>query len=215
MLALAPGLSGQDVAAILKHMDEAAPKFKAMSANVEMLTYTAVISDKTVENGTLQMQRLGSGEIRAIVDFSKQQDARVIAFLGKIVKIYYPNLKQYQIYEVGQNSDILNQFLLLGFGSSGRELAQAYTITGEGTEKIAGPDTAKLLLVPKDPKVKEHLSKIEVWIPAGAANPIQQQFYDPNGNYRLVSYSNINLHPSFHGVLELKVPNNVKRQSSR
>jgi outer membrane lipoprotein-sorting protein len=160
------------------------------------------------------MQRLKSGEVRAVIDFSAQQDARVIAFLGKIVRIYYPKLKAYQDYAVGKNTDVLNQFLLLGFGSSGRQLAQSYQISMEGTEKVAGKDTTRLLLVPNDPKVKEHLAKIEMWVPNDVAYPIQQQFFEPSGNYRIVTYTNVKINPSMHGVLELKMPSDVKKQGS-
>lgn len=207
------GAQTQSVDAILARMDQAAPSFHAMSADVQMLTFTAILSDKTVETGTLKMQRLKTNDVRAVIDFSGQTDARVIAFLGKIVQIYYPKLKEYQDYEIGKNSDVLNQFLLLGFGSSGRELAQSYTITMEGPEKVAGQDTTELLLVPKDPKVQQHLTKIEMWIPADAPYPVQQQFYEPSGNYRIVTYSQIKLNPSIHGALELKLPSGVKRQN--
>jgi outer membrane lipoprotein-sorting protein len=207
-------VQAQSVEAVLGRMDQAAPNFRAMTADVQMKTYTAILSDTTTENGTLKMQRLKSGEVRAIIDFSGQTDARVIAFLGNIVRIYYPNLKAYQDYEVGKNSDVLNQFLLLGFGSSGKQLAQSYQITMEGSEKAAGEDTTKLLLVPKDAKVKEHLAKIEMWVPENAAYPVQQQFYEPSGNYRIVTYTNIKMNPSIHGVLELKLPKGVKKQGS-
>lgn len=200
--------------AVLARMDQAAPGFRAMTADVQMKTYTAILSDTTTENGTLKMQRLKTGEVRAIIDFSKQTDARVIAFLGSIVRIYYPNLKAYQDYEVGKNSDVLNQFLLLGFGSSGRQLAQSYQITTEGSEKVAGKETTKLLLIPKDKKVKEHLAKIEMWIPDDAGYPVQQQFYEPSGNYRIVTYTDIKINPPLHGVLELKLPKGVKKQGS-
>ena len=202
----------QSVDAVLTRMDQAAPRFRAMSADVQMTTFTAIIGDKTVEDGTLKMQRLKSGEVRAIIDFSHQTDAREIAFLGKIIRIYYPNLKTYQDYDVGKNTDILNQFLLLGFGSSGKELSRSYTITQDGTEKIAGQDTTKLLLIPNDPKVKDRLSKIEMWIPNDAAYPLQQQFFEPSGNYRIVTYLNIKINPPMKGTLELKLPSGAKKQ---
>jgi outer membrane lipoprotein-sorting protein len=205
-------LQAQSVEDVLKRMDKAAPAFRAMTADVQMVTYTAIIGDTTTENGTLQMQRLKPNDVRAIIDFSHQSDARVIAFLGRIVRIYYPNLKTYQDYEVGKNSDVLNQFLLLGFGSQGRDLAQSYTITSEGSGKVAGQDTEKLLLIPKDPKVKERLTKIEMWVPNDAAYPVQQQFYEPSGNYRKVTYTDIKLNPSLKRPLELKLPPGVKRQ---
>jgi outer membrane lipoprotein-sorting protein len=211
--ALGADLHAETVEAILARMDQAAPNFHAMSADVQMITYTAILSDKTTEKGTLKMQRLKNNEVRAIIDFSAQTDARVIAFLGKIVRIYYPNLNSYQDFEVGKNTQVLNQYLLLGFGSSGKDLARSYDITPEGSDDVSGKATTKLLLVPKDPKVKERLTKVEVWIPNDAAYPVQQQFYEPSGNYRRVTYSNTQLNPPMTGTLELKMPSGVQKQA--
>ncbi len=213
LFAFSASLRAQTVDAILARMDQAAPNFHAMSADVRMVTYTAILSDNTVEKGTLKMQRLKGNEVRAIIDFSAETDARVIAFLGKIVRIYYPKLETYQDYEVGKNSQILNQYLLLGFGSSGRNLAKSYDIRLEGSEEVGGTATSKLLLVPKDANVKQHLTKIEVWIPNDAAYPVQQQFFEPSGNNRKVTYSNIQLNPPIAGTLELKLPAGVKKQT--
>ncbi len=213
MLAGALVLPAESVDSILSRMDQAAPLFHGVSADIHMITYTAIIGDKTDENGTLRMQRK-AGTVRAIIDFSGQTDAREIAFLGNIIRMYYPKLKMYQDYDVGKNSNVLNQFLLLGFGSSGKELAQSYEISAAGTENVAGVETTKLLLLPKSEGVKQRLSKIEMWIPANAAYPIQQQFYEPSGNYERVTYSNVKLNPSMKGNLELKLPSGVKRRSS-
>jgi outer membrane lipoprotein-sorting protein len=206
-------LKADSVDAILARMDQAAPDFKALSATVQMVTFTSVLGDKTVENGTLKMQRLKQNDVRAIIDFTGGSDARTIALLGKKVRIYYPNLQQYQDYDIGSNSQMLNQFLLLGFGSSGKELAQGYTITSEGSENVTGLPTTKLLLVPKDPKVKERLTKVEIWIPDNSATPVQQQFYEPSGNWRKVTYTDIDMHPAIQGTLELKLPSGTTKQS--
>lgn len=195
--------------AILARMDQAAPNFHGMSANVDMVEYEKILDDKTTDKGTLQMQREGK-KVRAVLTFPD----RVIGFLGSIVRIYFPNAQTYQDYDIGKNTDVLNQFLLLGFGSSGKELAQSYDITLEGTEKVAGQDASKLLLVPRDAKVKQRLNKIEVWIPAQSANPVQQQFYEqPSGNWRKVTYSNILVNPPIKGTLEMKLPSGAKKQS--
>jgi outer membrane lipoprotein-sorting protein len=211
--ALAVDLRAESVEAILARMDQAAPNFHAVTADVKMITYTAILSDQTTETGTLKMQRLKGNDVRAIIELSAGTDTRVIAFLGKIVRIYYPKLKAYQDYEVGKNSQVLNQYLLLGFGSSGKDLARSYDITAEGSEDVGGQTTTKLLLVPKDAKVKERLAKVEMWIPKDAAYPVQQQFYEPSGNYRKVSYSNILLNPPMKGTLELKLPPGVTKQT--
>ncbi len=210
----AASLNGQSVDAVLARMDKAAPAFRAVSANIKMTTHTAIIDDTTVESGTLKMQRLKGQDTRAVLDFSGQTDARRIGFFGNLVRIYYPKLNMYQDYDVGKNSDVLNQFLLLGFGSSGKDLAANYKITDEGQEKLDGQDTTKLALIPNNSEVAKRLSKIEMWIPNDAAYPIQQEFFEPSGNYRIVGYTDVNLKPSIKGKLELKLPSGVKKQNS-
>ena len=215
VLCLAAGvLQAESADAVLARMDKAAPAFHAMTANAKMTTHTAIINDTSTESGTFKMQRLKGGEVRAVLDFSGQTDSRQIGFLGKIVRIYYPKLNSYQDYDLGKNSDVMNQFLLLGFGSSGADLSNAYTISAGGSEKVDGKETTKLVLVPKNPEVAKRLSKIEMWIPNDAPYPVQQEFFEPSGNYRIVSYSGINLKPAIRGKLELKLPPGVKKQSS-
>jgi outer membrane lipoprotein-sorting protein len=192
---------------ILERMDKAAPSFHAMSANVDMIEYQKILDDRTTDKGTLKMQRKGKN-VRAIVTFPD----RVIGFLGDIVRVYFPNTNTYTDYKIGENSNVLNQFLLLGFGSSGRELAQSYNITLERAENVAGRQTSKLVLLPKDPKVKERLTKIDVWIPTDGANPVQQQFYEPSGNWRKATYSDMVVNPPIQGTLEMKLPPGAKKQ---
>jgi len=49
-------------------------------------------------------------------------------------------------------------------------------------------------------------------MPVGGSSPVQQQFYEPSGNYRQVIYSEIVRNPRFQGTLELKVPPGTSRQ---
>lgn len=204
-------LKGEDVQVILKRMDAAAPTLHTLSADMQMVTVTAIINDKITENGTLKMQKLKDGSVRAVYEFPGQ---RIIGLFGKTVRMYYPKNDYYQDYDVGKDSSLLNQFLLLGFGSSGEELAKSYTITPEGTEKISGAITTKLLLTPKDSKLKEHIAKVEIWVPEGEANPVQQEFYEPNDNYRLVTYSNIHLNPPIKGKLDIKMQPGTQKRGS-
>ena len=198
---------------ILARMDQASETFKGVAANVQMVTFTKVIDDKTTENGTLKMQRQKDKSTRAIIDFTGKNDARTIYFAGSKIRIFFPKLKLYQDYDVGK-SDVLNQYLLLGFGSSGKELSQNYDIKAVGGEKIDGQETTKLELIPKSPKIGETLTKVDVWIPLNAAYPVQQQFFKPNGDYFTTTYSEIKLNPSLKGNLELKLPSGATKQGS-
>jgi outer membrane lipoprotein-sorting protein len=207
-------LKAEDASVILQRMNASAPSFQSMSADLQMITYTAVIDDRLTEEGSIKMQKKNAA-VRAVVDFSQPQNsARDIGFFGKIVRVYYPNANYYQDYEIGKNGDVINQFLLLGFGSSGDDLAKSYTITQEGTEKVSGVTATKLLLVPKDPKMLEHLSKAELWISEGKSNPIQQQFYESSGNYRKVTYANVDINPPLKGTLEIKMQPGAEKHSS-
>jgi hypothetical protein len=191
-------------------MTQAAPAFKAMTADFSMVTYTKILDDKTTEAGTVTMQRVKKNDTRAVIEFSGES-ARTLTLAGKIVRIYYPNLKQYKDYDVGKTVNV-NQFLLLGFGSSGKELSASYEIKSEGSEKIAGKATTRLLLTPKDKKTQERLKTAEIWVPNDSPNPIQQRFNEPSGNYRLVIYSNIVINPSLSREIQLTIPSGATQQ---
>lgn len=213
VLAFAVTAKPQSIDAVLSRMDKAAPTFHAMTADVSMIEYNALLQTSTTQTGTLEMQRLKPGNVRAILDFNGGEgDARTIGFLGKDLRIYYPKLNAYQDFEVGKNSGVVNQYLLLGFGSSGKELAQSYTIKFLGTEKVAGADTSKLQLQPNDPAVRQRLQKVLMWIPDDGANPVQQQFYEPSGNYRKLTYTSITLNPRIKGTLELHLPPKARKE---
>ena len=206
-------LQAETADSILARMDQAAPAFKGASADVSIVSFTAVLNDKTTQVGTMKMQRLKPGDTRAILDLSAGGDGQVIAFLGKKIRVYSPKGNFYQDYEVGDKSKEVNQLLLLGFGSSGKELRKSYNVTAVGEEKVAGTDTTKLLLVPTDPKVAQRFVKIEMWIPTGGVSPSKQKFYEPSGNSRETSYSNIVINPNFGKTLEYKLPPGARQQS--
>jgi len=213
LLSLSP-LKADSLDAILKRMDQAAPNFHGLTANVAMDTYQSILDSHTPETGTLKMQRLKKNDVRAILDFTGD-NARTIAVIGGVVSIYTPKLKLVQKTNVGNKTQMMNQFLLLGFGSSGTELAQTYTIESAGSEKVGNTATTKLQLTPKDPEVKKQLSKVFIWIPENGVNPVQQQFFQPaqpSDNWRMVTYSDVSVNPPMPGKLELKVPPGTKEE---
>ena len=161
------------------------------------------------------MQRQKDKGTRAIIDFSGQSDARVIWFFGKTIRIYYPKLKHYQDYDVGKSSDLLNQFLLLGFGSSGKELTESYDIAEAGDETVAGQQTTKLVLTPKAAKVKRNAEQDRGLDSTGDGLSVQQKFFKPSGDDFTTIYSNIKINPpSMKRPLEFKLPAGTKKQGS-
>lgn len=213
LLLQAPAFAADTLPAVLARMDRDAPSFHALTADVTMITYTKVIDDHTTETGQLRIQKLGPNDLRAVIDFKGADQERTVALLGKTVKIYYPQLGGYKQYDLGSQSQVANQLLLLGFGSSGSDLAKSYDIKFLGSEDVNGQQTSKLELTPKDASVQSHVAKVDLWIPSDSGNPVQQQFFDPpsTGNWRKVTYAHMDLNPSIKGKLDLVLPRNAKK----
>ena len=89
----------------------------------------------------------------------------------------------------------MDQFLLLGFGSSSKDLESAYTIRVAGAETLAGQAATHLELTPKSKEVLQHLTKVDLWISDATGYPVQQQFRLPGGDYRMVTYTNVKINP--------------------
>ena len=203
--------TAESLHAILGRMDATAPSFKGIGATLRMVSHTAILNDDTTQNGVLHMRRLRPGEVRALINFTDEKDKHTVAFGDRLVKMYYPNLNLVQVYDLGKNAKLIDQYLLLGFGSSGKDLQNSYDIKEAGTESINGRNTTKLELTPKSKEAQERLAKAEIWFPEDADYPVQQKFYQPNGNFTLVTYSNFQLNPSFSQKdLELNTPPGVK-----
>jgi outer membrane lipoprotein-sorting protein len=203
--------TAESLQSILGRMDATAPSFKGIGATLHMVSHTAILNDDTTQNGVLHMRRVRPGEVRALINFTDEKDKHTVAFGDRLVKMYYPNLNLVQVYDLGRNAKLIDQYLLLGFGSSGKDLQNSYDIKEAGTESINGRNTTKLELTPKSKEAQERLAKAEIWFPEDADYPVQQKFYQPNGNFTLVTYSNFQLNPSFNQKdLELNTPQGVK-----
>jgi hypothetical protein len=70
-------------------------------------------------------------------------------------------------------------------------LENAFDVTDVGPETINGAATAKLHLVPKSEKVRNTYSEIFLWIDLDKGISIQQQFFQPQGDYRLAKYFDV------------------------
>jgi outer membrane lipoprotein-sorting protein len=146
-----------------------------------------------------------------LIDFS-DPDPRTVSFAERRVEIFYPKIKTVQVYDLGKYRNLIDQFLLLGFGSSGSELKKNYDMKVSGEEKAGGETTTRLELVPKSASAREHLTKVELWI-SSAGYPLRQKFHRPSGDYALATYSDLKINTNLSDdTLKLKLPSGVKRQ---
>lgn len=209
---LALGLSAKAATAedVLAKLDSAAPKFTGMTADLTRVTYTKVLDESAAESGNIALKRQGR-DMQVLINLTKP-DEKIVGFRGKKAEIYYPKLKTVQEWDLGKHGNLIDQFLLVGFGS-GRDLRAAYAVKYAGEEAVAGQKTYKLELTPSSAEIKEKLRRVELWMSENGTFPVQQRFIEPSGNYYMATYSNVKLNPALpEEALRLKLPKGVKRE---
>ena len=207
----APAADGP-LAATLARMDEAAAKFKGLEADVQEISHTAVINEDSVAAGAIVVKRPKPNDIRVLFDFKPPNPKRVL-IAGVKVAVYYPGINTVQEYNLGKSRSLVEQFMLLGFGSNSKDLESAYSIGLGGQEKVAGQEATRLELIPKSPDVLAHLKKVDLWISDAMGIAVQQKLYEMGGDYLLATYTNIKLRPNLpDSAVRLDLPKSVKRE---
>ncbi|MBI3682949.1 MAG: outer membrane lipoprotein carrier protein LolA [Acidobacteria bacterium] len=197
---------------VLARIDKAAASFRGMTARLHRVQYTAVIKDTSEETGALAMKQTKARDLQLKIDFTSP-DQKSWAFRGKKAELYVPKINTVQEYDLGKHARLLDQFLLLGFGSSSKDLARSYTLKLEGDEVLQGQRTSKVELAPLQEEARRHLKRVEIWFPHDSGFPIQQKFHLASGDYVLVGYSDIKLDPNLpDSAVRLNLPKNVKRE---
>jgi outer membrane lipoprotein-sorting protein len=186
---------------VLKKMDAVAANFHTLQADFGWDSYEKVIDEvDDVETGVIYYRRSGK-EIEMMAEVKKAGPTLsnmkpavkyVLVSKGK-ARMYQPKPDQVTEFDLGKNKSEFESYLVLGFGGSGQDLQKSFDVTYAGQETISGVETAKLKLVPKSEKVKNTYSEIDLWIDLNRGISVQQQLFQPQGDYRLAKYSNIKI----------------------
>jgi len=175
---------------VLDQLDIAAKSFRSLSADVERTKVTVVVNDRSTSTGNILVR----GD-KMLLEL-KVPDPRTILRTGDSLFIYTPGLKRVEEYNLGKKRALLDKFLLLGFGTEGKELRKAYLITLMGEDKLDDRKTVRLELTPKSDDVRNQISKIEIWLDEASWLAVQQQFYEAgSGDYSIVRYTKMVRNP--------------------
>jgi outer membrane lipoprotein-sorting protein len=173
---------------VLKQMDAQAANFHSLTADLERTKVTVVVNDKSIETGQIFVR--SDDKMRIEVT---QPDARTILRDGDTFYIYNPKIHRVEEYNLGKKKSVVDQFLLLGFGTSGSSLKESYTLTLKDEETLDNRKVLLLELLPKTDEVRKQLSKIQLWLDESTWLPAQQQFFETgSGDYFIIRYRNIN-----------------------
>jgi outer membrane lipoprotein-sorting protein len=159
----------------------------------------------------MRLKKRGN-DLAMLIEFTAP-DRKMVSFSGQKAQIFYPKINTVQEYDLGKQRDLVNQFLLLGFGTSGKELSRNYNVKLAGQETVSGKSTARLELTPKNKKVAEQVRRIELWVDTATGQPMRQKFWQSAGDYTQVEYSNLKLNPGMaDSEVALNLPAGVKRE---
>lgn len=197
---------------LLANMDSAASTWAGMRSEVRWVRYVSLVDDLRVESGRLAVRRSASGDVQLLLEF-QHPNHYFLAIRGARVEIYKPKIKTVEQYDVSKSKEKLENALLLGFGTAGSYLQEHYDIAMQGQESLAGQQTVRIDLRPKDPGSELNNRHLEMWISTSSWQPVQQKIYDiAPGDYRLYSYSAIELNPNFSDrEFKLRIPRGTQR----
>ncbi len=171
----------------LSMMDRSAADFKSLTAAIEHIKYTAVVQDTSTETGEIFVRK----DSKMRIDF-QSPDPRTILRNGDNLYIYTPKIKRVEVYNIGKNRAMADQYLALGFGTRSENLKRNYAVSLAGEEELDGHKAVVIELVPRSDEVKKQIAKIEMWVDEASWLPVQQKFYEAgSGDYFMSRFSKV------------------------
>lgn len=213
LLAACLGAAAAPLDDALARLDKAAAGFRGMTAQIRKISYTALVKETSEESGRIVLYRPKPKDLRMLVEFD-QPSPRAVAFQGNKIQLYYPKLMTVQEYDLGKQGGLVDQFLLLGFGTPVRDLRRAYSIRHVGEEKLNGVAADRLELTPLSQEAAHHVKNVEIWVSQSDGMVIQQKVNQPSRDYVLVAYSSIQVNPALTPAqVRLNLPKGVKKET--
>ena len=195
-VALLPGraaLAASDVQQILHQLDEAAAKFRSATADFQFdSVMTDPIPDKDTQKGTVYYERKGdSFRMAAHIREKNGKPVPVVySYVDGHLRLFEPMINQ--VTTITKAGDYAS-YLMLGFGASGKALAEKWDIKSLGQETIDGVTTEKLELIAKDPAVRKNLPKVTIWMDTARGVSLKQVFDEGQGQSRESYYFNFKM----------------------
>ena len=172
---------------VLGLMDKSASDFRSLTADLEHIKYTDVVKDTSTETGQIFVRH----DQRMRIEIQKP-DPRTILRVGDNLFVYTRKINRVEEYNLGKNRAMVDQYVLLGFGTKSQNMLKSYDVTLTGEEQLDGRPTLVLELQPKSPDIRKQITKIQMWIDQSSWLPTQQKFFEAgSGDYFIFRYTNM------------------------
>jgi outer membrane lipoprotein-sorting protein len=172
---------------VLGMMDKSAQDFHTLTADIEHLKYTAVVKDTSTETGHIFVRRDEKMRIEIL-----QPDPPTILRTGDSLFVFNPKINRVEEYDLGKNRAMVDQYVLLGFGTKGDNIRKSYLVSVLGEEELDHKKVVVMELTPKSDQVRNQIIKIQMWVDEASWLPVQQKFFEAgSGDYFLFHYLNV------------------------
>ena len=172
---------------VLAMMDKSAQDFRTLTADIEHIKYTDVVKDTSTETGKLLVRR----DEKMRIEFF-EPDRRTILRIGDSLFVYTPKINRVEEYDLGKNREMVDQYVLLGFGTKSENVRKSYLVTVIGETELDHKRTVQIELTPKSDQMRKQIAKIQMWIDEASWLPIQQKFFESGSeDYLIFHYTNV------------------------
>lgn len=173
--------------AVLSMMDKSARDFRTLTADVQHIKYTDVVKDTSTEMGQMWVRR----DEKMRIEIQKP-DPRTILRTGDSLYVFNPKINRVEEYDLGKNRSMVDQYVLLGFGTRSENIKRNYLVAVNGEQELDGRRTVVIELTPISPQIRDQITKIQMWIDQASWLPIQQKFFEAgSGDYFIFKYSDV------------------------
>ncbi len=192
-----PAFAAGDLNSTLQKLDAAAARFHSAAADfVYENVQTEPVPDTEVQKGVVYYRRQGSNFQMGL--HINQVNGRpvpkvVVCCQDGAIKLYEKLINQ--VTTLSKFSQY-KSWIMLGFGASGKELAEKWNMTDDGPEVVNGVTTEKLEMAPKDPTIRRNLQKVTIWIDLKTGVSLKQVFDEGQGQTRTAKYTNVRINHS-------------------
>ena len=172
---------------VLAMMDKSAQDFHTLTADIEHIKYTDVVKDTSTETGKLLVRR----DEKMRIEFFKP-DRRTILRTGDSLFVFTPKINRVEEYDLGKNRDLVDQYVLLGFGTKSENVRKSYLVKVIGETELDHKKTVQIELTPKSDQMRKQIARIQMWIDEASWLPIQQKFFESGSDdYLIFHYANV------------------------
>jgi outer membrane lipoprotein-sorting protein len=153
----------------IKQLDRQGSDMESVLAEVSLDYGTSADTAGNVKSGRIYIGRDGKFRINA-------SDPAGVAVLleGRTVHYYNQTLARVDEYNLSKHPNRMEQFIPLGFSTTGGDLEREYLVTFLGEDTVGDRRVLGIELTPKDDDLRAIVSKIQIYVDQASWLPARQ-----------------------------------------